>query len=324
MTTAQIFISYRRDDTAGYARAVVDALSRSFGADRIFIDVDDIVAGLPFDEAIHQAVGQSAVLLVLIGPRWLAGPAGGPPRLMAPDDFVHQEVAAGLARGMRVIPLLFDGAAMPTEAQLPAPLQPLARRQALVIDATRFAADTERLVAVLREALGAAPAPAPPPPSLLAPVVAAHPPSRRWALAAAAAGVLAAGGWALWRRPGPPAATVTPARAAVNGRWTARVVYDWPNAEYDEHFVIDGEGSDLFGSASFLRLARGIVEGRVEADRLQFVTRTQETGGPSGVRDVTHRYRGLLVGDELQLVMQTENAGSPHGPVRFVARRARP
>ena len=34
--------------------------------DRIFIDVDDIVAGLPFDEAIHQAVGQSEVLLVLI------------------------------------------------------------------------------------------------------------------------------------------------------------------------------------------------------------------------------------------------------------------
>ena len=155
MPAAQIFISYRRDDTAGYARAVYDALAGRFGHERVFIDVDDIVAGRPFDEAIHHAVGQSEVLLVLIGPRWLAGPAGGPSRLMAPDDFVRQEVAAGLARGMRVIPLLFDGAAMPTEAQLPAPLQPLARRQALAIDATRFAADTERLVAVLREALGA-------------------------------------------------------------------------------------------------------------------------------------------------------------------------
>jgi hypothetical protein len=320
MPTAQIFISYRRDDTAGYARAVVDALSRSFGADRVFIDVDDIVAGLPFDEAIHRAVGQSEVLLVLIGPRWLAGPAGGPSRLMAPDDFVRQEVAAGLARGMRVIPLLLDGAAMPTEAQLPEPLKPLARRQALVIDATRFADDTERLVAVLRDALGAAPAPA----VLAQPAVATHSPSRRWALAAAATGFLAAGGWALWRRPAPPVAPVALARAAVNGRWTAHVVYDWPNAEYDEHFEFDGDGSDLFGSASFLRLARGIVEGRVEADRLQFITRTQETGGPTGVRDVTHRYRGQLVGDELQLVLQTENAGSPHGPVRFVARRAGP
>lgn len=315
MTTAQIFISYRRDDTAGYARALYDALSRVFGHQRIFIDVDDIVAGLPFDEAIHRAVGQSEVLLVLIGPRWLAGHAGGPPRLQAPDDFVRQEVAAGLARGMRVIPLLFDGAAMPTEAQLPEPLQPLARRQALVMDATRFAADTERLVAVLRDALGASPG------------VAAQPPSRRWALAAAAAGLLAVGGWVLWPRAGTPTAPVAPAapvRAAVNGRWAAHVVYDWPNAEYDERFEFDGEGSDLFGSASFLRLARGILEGRVDGDSLQFVTRTQETGGPGGVRDVTHRYRGRLVGDELQLVLQTENAGSPHVPVRFVARRARP
>jgi hypothetical protein len=321
MTAAQIFISYRRDDTAGYARALYDALAREFGAERVFIDVDDIGAGLAFDEAIHQAVGASEVLLVLIGPRWLAGHDGGLPRLHQPDDFVRQEVVAGLARGMRVIPLLFDGAAMPGEAQLPGPLQPLARRQALVMDATRFAADTERLVAVLRDALGAAPAPAAAAPSS---GVAAHRPSRRWALASAAAGLLAAGGWALWPRVGPPAAPAAPARAAVNGRWTAHVVYDWPNAEYDERFEFDGEGGDLFGSASFLRLARGIVEGRVDGDGLQFVTRTQETGGPSGVRDVTHRYRGRLVGDELQLVLQTENAGSPHVPVRFVAQRVGP
>lgn len=323
MTAAQIFISYRRDDTAGYARALYDALAREFGAERVFIDVDDIDAGLAFDEAIHQAVGASEVLLVLIGLRWLAGHDGGLPRLHQPDDFVRQEVAAGLVRGMRVIPLLLDGAVMPTEAQLPEPLQPLARRQALVIDHRRFAADIERLVIALREALGAAPAPAAKP----APAVARPAPSRRWALVAAMAGLLAAGGWALWRRPGTPVAPVAPvapARAAVNGRWTAQVVYDWPNAEYDERFEFDGEGSDLFGSASFLRLARGIVEGRVEGDGLQFVTRSQETGGPAGLRDVTHRYRGRLVGDELQLVLQTENAGSPHGPVRFVARRARP
>lgn len=317
MPAAQIFISYRRDDTAGYARAVFDALAGRFGHERVFIDVDDIGAGQAFDEAIAHAVGQSEVLLVLIGPRWLAGRDGGPSRLQAADDFVRQEVAAGLARGMRVIPLLFDGAAMPTEAQLPGPLQPLARRQALVMDAGRFAADIERLVAVLRDALGepAAGAPAAVPPTAVA---------RRGALAAGAVGLVLMGAWALWRRPGPPAAPAAPARAAVNGRWTAHVVYDWSHAEYDERFEFDGEGSELFGSASFLRLARGIVEGRVEADRLQFVTRTQETGGPTGVRDVTHRYRGRLVGDELQLVLQTENAGSPHVPVRFVARRAGP
>ena len=41
MQQPQIFISYRRDDAAGYARAVNDELVRSFGAGRVFIDVDE-------------------------------------------------------------------------------------------------------------------------------------------------------------------------------------------------------------------------------------------------------------------------------------------
>ena len=71
MPAPQIFISYRRDDAAGYARAVGDELARHFGAERVFIDVDDIGAGLAFDDAIRQAVGASRVLLlVMMGKRW--------------------------------------------------------------------------------------------------------------------------------------------------------------------------------------------------------------------------------------------------------------
>ena len=40
----QIFISYRRDDTAGYAREIHDELARQFGADKVFIAVDDIAS----------------------------------------------------------------------------------------------------------------------------------------------------------------------------------------------------------------------------------------------------------------------------------------
>ena len=58
-----LFISYRRDDTAGYARALHDLLAREFGAERVFIDVDDIAAGEPFDQAIARAAGGAAVLL---------------------------------------------------------------------------------------------------------------------------------------------------------------------------------------------------------------------------------------------------------------------
>ena len=154
MPAPQIFISYRRDDAAGYARAVCDELARHFGAERVFMDVDDIGAGLAFDDAIRQAVGASRVLLVVMGKRWQGERAGAASRINDAGDFVRLEVAAALGAGLRVIPLLIDGATMPTDAQLPDELRPLVRRNALEIDNTRFAADIERLVAALRDALG--------------------------------------------------------------------------------------------------------------------------------------------------------------------------
>ena len=52
MPTPRIILSYRRDDAAGYARALCDELTQRFGADAVFIDVDDINAGQPFGEVI--------------------------------------------------------------------------------------------------------------------------------------------------------------------------------------------------------------------------------------------------------------------------------
>ena len=113
------------------------------------------------------------------------------------------------------------------------------------------------------------------------------------------------------------------ARAAINGRWQADVSYDWPNAHYTERFEFSGEGTALQGSASFLRVDRGILEGRVDSDGLAFVTRTRETlGGDGPGQEITHRYLGQLDGDELRFVMQTEGGSSAHRPVSFVARRA--
>ena len=147
----QIFISYRRADSAGYARAVADALSTSFGEQRVFIDVDDIAAGQPFAEVITQAMGSSAALLVVIGPGWLARRADGSSRLDDPADLVRQEVATGLAAGLRVVPLLVDGAAMPDAQQLPEPLRALAGRNAVELRHAHFGADMQRLAASLRQ-----------------------------------------------------------------------------------------------------------------------------------------------------------------------------
>ena len=92
---SQIFISYRRDDAAGYARAVHEELSRCFGVDRVFIDVDDIDAGQPFSEVIGRSVGDAAVLLVLIGKRWQGERAGAPPRICDSGDLVARRSRPG-------------------------------------------------------------------------------------------------------------------------------------------------------------------------------------------------------------------------------------
>jgi hypothetical protein len=309
-----IFISYRRDDAAGYARAVYDALARRFGAERVFMDVDDIHAGEAFADVIRREAGGSALLLVLIGRRWLGERPGQPARITEAADFVRIEVAAALLSGARVIPLLLDGAPMPTAAQLPDDLRALAGRNALELDNSRYAADIERLVDAVAEALGEP---------------RAVPRSRASAFWIAVAAVLLAALALVWslRSPPPGAAPASRAsaplmaRAAVNGTWQAALTYDWPNARYTERFVLGGEGGALHGSASFLGVPRGVLEGALDADTLHFVTRTQETGA-SG--DVVHRYRAKLVGDELQFVMQTEGGSSAHVPVVFVARRAPP
>jgi hypothetical protein len=316
MPPAPIFISYRRDDAAGYARAVCDALVREFDPESVFIDVDDIAAGQPFSEVIERAVGGSEVLLVLIGRRWLGERDGLPPRISEPGDFVRMEVAAGLAKGMRVIPLLLDGATLPAAAQLPDELRPLTERNALEIGNTRFAADMERLIRALSEG-GDGPA--------AAPGTLGHRPVRRRLRVVASALLvvgLGAGVWQWLAAPplgSAPASNTTPdfTRPDINGDWQAELVYDWPNARYTERFRFGGDAAELHGSASFLGVPRGLLEGQVEADALRFVTRTAELNGGETV----HRYRIRLEGGEWHGVMQTEGGSSAHLPVEFIARR---
>ena len=59
-------------------------------------------------------------------------------RLDNPDDFVTIEIAAALARDIRVIPVLVDKARMPKADKLPEPIKPLVRRNAVEVRNTQF------------------------------------------------------------------------------------------------------------------------------------------------------------------------------------------
>lgn len=125
-----IFISYRRDDTAGHSGRLLDHLSRVFGADGVFMDVDDIRRGDTFADTLTERLRQADVLLAVIGRRWLTlTDAAGVRRLDKPDDWVRNEVSAALASGCLVIPVLVGGATLPGTAELPEDIRALSARQ---------------------------------------------------------------------------------------------------------------------------------------------------------------------------------------------------
>lgn len=153
-----IFLSYRRDDAGPYARSLQRDLSQRFPAARIFMDLDSIEPGLDFAEVIEEAVNSSAVLLALIGRQWvtLTG-EDGERRLDNPDDYVRFEVTAALERGVRVIPVLIDGARPLRRQDLPEELHRLARLNAAKLSYDRYQEDTDRLLDLIQRVLEGAP-----------------------------------------------------------------------------------------------------------------------------------------------------------------------
>ena len=147
-----IFISYRREDSAGYAGRLHEELAERFGAGEVFRDVDTLRAGQDFDEAIRRRLEQCNACVVMIGPGWLkAQNAAGQRRLGSAGDYVTMEIAAALGKpDVAVVPVLVGGATMPSPAELPEPLRPLARRHALTARDETWEADMDRLAAVLR------------------------------------------------------------------------------------------------------------------------------------------------------------------------------
>jgi TIR domain len=150
----RIFISYRREDTAYAAAWLYERLAERLGEEQVFKDVDSIDLGDDFAAVITEAVASCDVLLALIGDEWLSVRNDqGRRRLDDPDDFVRLEVEAALARDVRVIPILVDGAPLPAPEELPPGVRPLVRRQALELSPSRFDFDTARLLGVLERSL---------------------------------------------------------------------------------------------------------------------------------------------------------------------------
>ena len=142
-----IFVSYRRGDSEGQARALSLELEQYLGADSVFMDVDSIALGRDFRLVLQERLETCDLLLALIGPDWLdIKDSAGNRRLESPTDFVRQEIAAALKRNIPVTPVLVQGAQMPPPERLPDDLKELAFRNGFEISHTRWESDVRELL----------------------------------------------------------------------------------------------------------------------------------------------------------------------------------
>jgi hypothetical protein len=153
--SVSIFVSYRRDDTAATAGRLRDRLALEFGTKNVFMDVDNIPAGVDFAKHLQVQLANCDLVVALIGAQWLTiANAFGTPRIQDPDDYVRMELSAALSSGLTLVPVLVDGASMPAEARLPVPLQPLSKLNAIELRNSQFRWDSTRVVEKLSETLG--------------------------------------------------------------------------------------------------------------------------------------------------------------------------
>ncbi len=154
--SSRIFVSYRREDSADATGRIFDRLQGRFGREGLFLDVDSVPFGVDFRERLDEAIRASAVLLVVIGDRWMSTTGQtGACRIHEEGDYVRAEIEAALEHGLVVIPVLVGNARMPTADELPASVRDLAFRNAAEVRSGRdFNPHMDFLCSALEAAVG--------------------------------------------------------------------------------------------------------------------------------------------------------------------------
>src|SRR5262249_17411073 len=110
-----------------------------------------------FVEVLSRWVLESDVVVVIIGRSWISvSTVDIGNNLDDPNDFVRLEIEAAFKHGIPVIPVLVDGAKMPSPHDLPLSLKGLSRRQWIEIppfdaDGRKFFQALSSLENALRE-----------------------------------------------------------------------------------------------------------------------------------------------------------------------------
>ena len=142
-----VFISYRREITAGEARALYNDLIERLGKNSVFMDVDSIALGRDFRSALQKTLASCDLVLVLIGRNWADVKDGeGRTRLQDSGDFVRLEIEAALKRDIAVMPVLVQGAQMPAAEHLPMEIRDLVYRNGFELSHNRWESDVGEMI----------------------------------------------------------------------------------------------------------------------------------------------------------------------------------
>ena len=89
----EILLCYREGDAAD-ARSIFDHLTTHFGEKAVFMDVESVVPGTNWAQAIDERTRSCHVVIVLIGDAWRKNQG----RLDDPNDRVRVEIKTAAAR----------------------------------------------------------------------------------------------------------------------------------------------------------------------------------------------------------------------------------
>jgi len=143
----RIFVSYRREGTAGEAGRIVDRLRDRFGEDRVFLDTAAMQGGDRWRERIDEALTSCDVLIAVIGDTWLTvTDSSGRRRLDLPDDVLVYEICSALKRRIRLIPVLVQHAEPLGATAVPEALRGLCDYQVRRVRAESFDSDMTSLL----------------------------------------------------------------------------------------------------------------------------------------------------------------------------------
>src|SRR5215213_1938389 len=145
MTPANIFLSYRRDDSESETRLIEKVLKDS--GHNVFMDRTEIELGERWPDKIKKSLENSNLVIVVIGNKWLTTDyADGRRRIDGEDDWVRIELRMALQKNKTIIPVLVNRAAMPDSRSLPDDLKDLPNWQALTCTRENWENDTKILL----------------------------------------------------------------------------------------------------------------------------------------------------------------------------------